>query len=76
MDTFKISVIGAAALLYLGTLGYSLFGYGGGPAESETEKAGGMVAPMVMYHDSDVDVYSRRSVRSSGARGGGIRGGK
>jgi hypothetical protein len=74
-STFRYSVIGAAAVLYAGLVGYSVLGFGGG-ATGVQDGTRATVPPRVMYHDSDIDVYGRRSVRTSGPRGGGIRGGK
>jgi len=74
-STFRIGAIVVAALLYGGTFGYSVLGFGGASLMGESDEAR-PVPPRVMYADDDVDVYSTRSVRSSGTRGGGIRGGK
>lgn len=78
--TFRIGLLVAAGILYVGVFGYSVFSYTGvpfqdrerDPESSQTR----MRAPMVMYYGSGVRVYDRRSVRSIGQRGGGIRGGK
>lgn len=63
--------------VYVGLLGYSVFGYSGSdtadPNEEQTQQTR---PPRVLYHDNDVDVYQRRSVRSNNQRGGGLRGGK
>lgn len=87
--TYRISLIVVAGLLYLGVFGYSVFSYTGTPfqdqaqgtqtrdTESETRTSRTRTrAPMIMYYGSGVRVYERRSVRSVGQRGGGIRGGK
>lgn len=81
--TFRISLLVGAGLLYLGLFGYSVFSYTGMPFQDRAQTASSsqssqtrMRAPMVMYYSSGVQVYSRRSVRSMGQRGGGIRGGK
>lgn len=65
-------VLGGA---YVGLLGYSVFGYTS-QAPRTGEDRTQTRPPRVMYHDDDVNVYSRRSVRSSNRRGGGLRGGK
>jgi hypothetical protein len=69
-----VSLIGGG-LLYLGLLGYSMFGsvLGGTPSRTGTT---GVRAPRVVDYDDGVQVYQRRSVRSMGQRGGGIRAGK
>lgn len=80
----RIVRIGTAVVLgglYAGLLGYSVMGSGQPATDADQQTARQtprrtMVPPRVMYHDNDVDVYSRRSVRSSGQRGGGLRGGK
>lgn len=69
-----ISLIGGG-LLYLGLLGYSVFGSTVGGASSRAGTTG-VRAPRVVDYDDGVQVYGRRSVRSMGQRGGGIRGGK
>lgn len=74
-STFRIGVIVVAALLYGGTFGYSMLGFGGSSLMGASDE-GRPIPPQVTYHDDDVDIYSTRSVRSSGTRGGGIRGGK
>jgi hypothetical protein len=76
-QTVRIAAAVLLGGLYVGLLGYSVTGSGRPEADvDEQQTARGTVPPRVMYHDNDVDVYSRRSVRSSGQRGGGIRGGK
>lgn len=74
-QTFRVSVIAAAALLYTGLFGYSILGF-----EDDVDEVGVASeqtrAPRVLHHDRGVHVYQRRSVRSSGRRGGGMRGGK
>ncbi len=63
--------------VYVGLLGYSVFGYSGSDAaDPEDEEQTQTRPPRVLYHDDDVDVYQRRSVRSNNQRGGGLRGGK
>lgn len=74
-STFRIGAIVVAALLYGGTFGYSVLGFGGSSLMGESDDAR-PVPPQVTYHDDDVDVYGHRSVRTSSTRGGGIRGGK
>jgi len=69
-----ISLIGGG-ILYLGLLGYSVFGSTLGGSSSRAGTAG-VRAPRVVDYDDGVQVYGRRSVRSMGQRGGGIRGGK
>lgn len=73
--TVRLVVAIGLGACYVGLLGYSVFGYSG-PTPDEEMDADRTIPPRVMYHDDDVDVYSRRSVRSSGQRGGGLRGGK
>lgn len=74
-QTFRVRILAAAALLYAGLFGYSVLGFGEDVDEpgvtSEQTRA-----PRVLYHDRGVQVYPRRSVRSSDRRGGGMRGGK
>jgi flagellar basal body-associated protein FliL len=72
---FRVSLIVGAVLLYAGLFGYSLFGFGGQgtTGDNATQQTR---PPRVLYHDDDVDVYARRSVRAGTQRGGGIRGGK
>ncbi|PQJ36063.1 hypothetical protein BSZ35_16935 [Salinibacter sp. 10B] len=72
----RIAVAVVLGGLYVGLLGYSVMGARQPATEAEQQTRRGTVPPRVMYHDDDVDVYSRRSVRSSGQRGGGLRGGK
>ncbi|PSQ97906.1 MAG: hypothetical protein BRD55_00430 [Bacteroidetes bacterium SW_9_63_38] len=71
-STFRIGAIVVAVLLYGGTFGYSMLGGMSLWGASDDVRP----VPRVTYHDDDVDVYATRSVRSSGTRGGGIRGGK
>jgi len=75
-QTFRVSTVVGAVLLYAGLLGYSVFGVGDGQEESGSSSAQQTRPPRVMHHDDDVDVYPRRSVRAGSQRGGGIRGGK
>jgi len=76
-QTFRMSAIGGAVLLYAGLLGYSVLGFGSQqPADPTSSSAQKMRSPRVLHHDDDVDVYQRRSVRAGTQRGGGIRGGK
>lgn len=72
----KIAAIGLGAV-YVGLLGYSVLGYSGDqvPEDDESERVRTR-APRVLYHSHGVNVYERRSVRSNGQRGGGLRGGK
>ena len=77
--TYRISLLVGAGLLFLGVFGYSVFSYTGNPLrDREADRASErrVRAPMVMFYSSGVRPYSRRSVRSAGQRGGGIRGGK
>lgn len=62
--------------IYVGLLGYSVLGYSGSDAPDPDEERTQTRPPRVLYHDDDVDVYQRRSVRSNNQRGGGLRGGK
>ena len=74
---FRFTLFTGALLLYAALFGYSLFGFGGGsPSDSTASSPDQTRPPRVMYHDDDVNVYSRRSVRGGSQRGGGIRGGK
>jgi len=61
--------------VYAGLLGYSVLGYSDGSAPDANEEQQTR-PPRVLYHDNDVDVYQRRTVRSNNQRGGGLRGGK
>ena len=63
-------------VVYVGLVGYSVFGYNPNRTVDGRQGVNQTLPPRVMYHDNDVDVYSRRNVRSSGQRGGGLRGGK
>lgn len=75
--TIRIATIVVLGGLYVGLLGYSVLGYGGQPdSQSGASEATRTVPPRVVHHDSDVDVYGSRSVRSGTQRGGGVRGGK
>jgi hypothetical protein len=64
--------------VYAGLLSYSVLWAGEPTTDTDQQQTARRttVPPRVMHHDNDVDVYSRRSVRSSGQRGGGLRGGK
>lgn len=72
---FRIGTILGLGVLYVALLGYSLFGGDdrSQQAQASTEQT---VPPRVIHHDSDVDVYESRTVRSSNRRGGGMRAGK
>lgn len=73
--TVRIVAAIMLGLAYVGLFGYSVSGHGE-PQADRDDRSSGVRPPMVMYHDSGVSVYERRSVRSSDQRGGGIRGGK
>jgi hypothetical protein len=76
-QVFRTVLSVAAGLAFVGLFGYSVFGHRGLPFTGQATSASQQTRPpRVMYYDDDVDVYSRRSVRSPGVRGGGIRGGK
>lgn len=75
-QTFRMTTIAGAVVLFLGLLGYSVLGYGRGQETVSGRSATQTRPPRVLYHDDDVDVYPRRSVRSGTQRGGGIRAGK
>jgi hypothetical protein len=75
--TFRTSVIAGAVVLYAALFGVSVMGFGSGQSDGATSSSDRQTRPpRVLYHDDDVDVYSRRSVRAGSQRGGGIRGGK
>lgn len=73
--TFRIVSAIVLGLAYVGLFGYSVSGHEERQSDRD-DRASRVRPPMVIYHDSGVNVYKRRSVRSSNQRGGGIRGGK
>lgn len=75
-QTFRVTTIAGAVVLYVGLLGYSVFGFGGGQEAVSERSSVQQRPPRVLYHDDDVDVYGRRGVRAGTQRGGGIRAGK
>jgi hypothetical protein len=75
-QTFRVTTIAGAVVLFLGLLGYSVLGFGRGQKAASKRAATQTRPPRVLHHDDDVDVYSRRNVRTGTQRGGGIRAGK
>ncbi len=75
-QTFRVTTIVGAVVLYVGLLGYSVLGAGHGQTTASDRSSVQQRPPRVLYHDDDVDVYGRRGVRAGTQRGGGIRAGK